>query len=872
MGDGGAGGRSAGWRTPVGKISVPRPPRALVDRPRCTAALADAVATHRLVVLSAPAGYGKTTLLVSWAATTRGPVAWASLDPLDDDPGRLVRVLADAVALACPEAERELAALHDRAVRTAAHRVDALVTALERLPDDLVVVVDDVHLLSAGTARGVLGPLLRDPGPRFVVAGRHDTALPVNRMRLAGDLGEIRQRTLAFTPEEVAQVVRTLGCASDAPGTQALWEVTRGWPVAVRLALAAGTFGPAGLPGNPLTPLDGLRDRDVPITDYLLEQVIGALPADLADFLLRASIAEQVDPVLAEALVPGGARLLDECAARALFLSEVGDAESGPVYRWHALVAAHARGVLLRRDPSAARAVHRVVAVHLAATDPAAAIRHALHGDDGALAARILGERWPDLLVRGDVGQVPGLRAALPAPYRHDPDVLLALATAQAFAPGTGPGEPGSRARVAGTLVRTFLVPDRPPLGESVRLGREVLASAEAGTDEATLALGLYLVGRAELQRDGAGPDAAQHLGRGVEIAAQRGWVALELGCRAEQALAVAYRGEAAAASRQSRSVLATAAAHDWQRSGVVATAHLARGLAAYWRDELDEAAEALGTAVQCATRTRPEVAVLAAGYLAIACLARGDAAGLARARAVTDAPWPGRSAPEHLTAFRTFLTALQLDAEHRFADALALAESGAGDLAFGDPLALGWESDLRRRLGDHAGAWRALRAARSAAASMMPPSPVHVEVAHRAAAAALLAESDPGAAHGALEAALDIAAPHGVIRPLRDRAAVLHPVLSAHLGWGSAHEDLVARLLVAEQSVPVPRGSAWELTARERDVLTYLRSSLTSDEIAGSLFVSINTVKTHMRAIYRKLGVDGRREAVRVAVRRGLL
>jgi hypothetical protein len=135
--------------------------------------------------------------------------------------------------------------------------------------------------------------------------------------------------------------------------------------------------------------------------------------------------AEQVDPELAEALVPGGARLLDACVGRGLFLTDVGDGGDGPVYRWHALVAAHARAVLARRDPLAARVAHRVVAAHLGPLDPAAAIRHALDGHAPDLAARVLGERWPDLVVRGDVGQVRGLRAALPPRYRSDPDVLL---------------------------------------------------------------------------------------------------------------------------------------------------------------------------------------------------------------------------------------------------------------------------------------------------------------------------------------------------------------------------------------------------------------------------------------------------------------
>ncbi|WP_454051732.1 LuxR C-terminal-related transcriptional regulator [Cellulomonas sp. Marseille-Q8402] len=823
--------------------------------------------------MSAPAGFGKTTVLAQWAARAAGPVAWVSLDPLDDEPGRLTRVLADAVALARPDAAAALGSLDDRGRTTVARRVDGLVAALEHLADGLVVVVDDVHLLAARTSRQVLGPLLRYAGPRFVLAGRYDTALPVNRMRMTGEAGQLRERTLAFTPEEVAQVVHALGATAEPAATRALWEITRGWPVAVRLAVAADVLGSSA------EPLAQLRGRDVPITGYLVEEVIGSLPPELADFVLRASVAELLDPDLAEALVPGGARLLDESATRGLFLTEVGDPGAGPVYRWHALVAAHARAVLTRRDPFAARVAHRVVAAHLGSSDPAAAIRHALDGHAPDLAATILGERWPELLVRGDVGQVRGLRAALPARYREGPDVLLALAAAQAFDtdergdPGGAAGhdDPDGRSAVAGELVRIYLAPHRPPLEESVRRGRAVL---DAGVpDPATRALGLYLVGRAELQRFGPDRLATAHLAEGAALAAERGWVALELGCRAEEALACVLRGELLEAMARGRSVLASAAAHDWLGTGVVASALLACGLASYWRDELCAAAGHLRSAVDAAARTRPELALFAAGMLAIVCLAQGDAPGLARAREVTDAPWPEGTPPEHLTPFRAFLAALQLDAEDRADEALALVDEDS--IAFGDPLALGWQSDLRRRTGDVDGARRALRSAERAAdrvEAALGTTPVHMRVAQHAATAALHAGSDDGAAHVALEAALTAAAPDGLVRPLRDRAGVLHPLLSAHLEWGSAHEALITRLLVAEHDAPVPRASAWELTPRERDVLTCLRSSLTSDEIAGSLYLSINTVKTHMRAIYRKLGVDGRRAAVRVAVQRGLL
>jgi LuxR family maltose regulon positive regulatory protein len=854
---------------PPGKVRAPRPAPGLLARPRCVAELDEAVDRHRLVLVCAPAGYGKTTLLSQWAASAAGPLVWASLDPLDDDPGRLAGVLADAVAQAGahPRAEGSVGP----APAGVGARVDALVADLDRLrvpaapgADAVapVVVLDDVHLLTLRTARQVLTPLLRYSSARLVLSCRFDAGVPVNRLRLSGQLGEIRGRSLAFTEQEVADLVDAHGRHPDR--VRDLWEVTRGWPVAVQLALAAGALDGDG------APLRGLGDRDVPLTSYLLEEVIGALPVALADFVLRASVAGTIDPDLADAVVPGGAALLDECVARGLFLTPVGAGHDGQVaYRWHALVAAHARAVLARRDPAAARAVHRVVAEHRAATDPAAAIGHALEAQAPGTAASILGERWPDLVVRGEVGLIERLRSALPDPHAHAPDVLLALSAARAFDPG---GEVGAGAgpEVVGDLVRTFLAPGRPPLGEAVRRGRVLLAREDL--DGATRALGRYLLGRAEQQRLGAAadPDAGPRLDQAAGLAAQRGWGALALGCRAESALARAQAGDLTDGRTRALEVLRTAAAHGWSGSGVVATAHLTCGLVAYWRDDLDHAREQLAAAVEAAGRSRREVAAHATGVLALVAVAQGDAPGLAAAREVLDAPWADAGEPEHLPAFRDLVTAVRMAAAGQGCAALALVDRRTA--AFGDPLSLAWLADVLRRTGDPAGAWRAVHAG-APAADAVPGSPAPARVA-LAAAAALLHDHDgeADAAHHALEDALVLAAPQGVVRPLRDRAADLHPLLSAHLEWGSAHEELVARLLVAEQAAPAARTSAWDLTARERDVLACLRSSLTAEEIAASLYLSVNTVKTHMRAIYRKLGADGRRAAVRVAVQRGML
>lgn len=841
--------------TPVGKISVPAAGPDHLARPRCTGVLDQAVRDRRLVLVAAPAGYGKTSLLAEWAAGTESPVAWLSLDPLDDSPARLVRVLTDAVLAALAE---ELDEPADPAPATAGlgPQVDALVGLLDGVERPPVIVLDDVHHLSALTGRAVLTPLMQYARTRFVLAGRHDASIPVQRLRIAGELAEIRMGTLAFTQDEVHRLGRSLGSPRHPDGAHELWSLTGGWPVAVRLALAAGV--PDG--DDPL----GMRDRDIPLTDYLVEQVVGQLPDDLARFFLTASFAPALDTAMAEALLPGGAGLLETCYRRGLFLVATAQDGGAPAYRWHSLVAAHARTVLTRRDPGAAQAAHRVIAEHLARSDPAGAIQHALDARSPALAASVLGEHWPDLVVRGEADLIRRLRSALPAPFRNSPDVLIALSAADAIGgdPGTGDRRP---ATVVG-LVQTFLARCRPGPEEAIRRGTALLAEPEL--DEGTLALGLYLLARAELQRPLVGDGPVHRVARAAELAAARGWTALELACRAEEAVAAAQHGDYLVARRRATAVIAQAEAHGWAATGIVAGAHLAAGMADYWQDRLDGAAAELTAAIESAGPLRREVALHAAGVLAVVAIDQADPVLLDRAvAALAEQDRDDSRLPGHAAALRAVVEAFRLDSQQRPADALAVVEPW---LARMDPSLYAWRGDALRRTGDLPGAWRSLDEARRTAETWPPLVRHRIEVAVQATEALL--HRDPQAAHQALERALSAAAEQDLIRPLRDRSADLRPLLSEHLTWGSAHEDTVTRLLLADQAAPVVRPSAWELTPRERDVLVCLRSSLTTEEIAASMFLSINTIKTHMRAIYRKLGVAGRREAVRTGVERGLV
>jgi len=852
------------------KVAVPALGGFVVARPDRVAVLDALVTQHRVTLVVAPAGFGKSTLLASWTASTSGrPVAWLALDGSDNDPVRLVHGLAHALAAAVPGA-----------VGPTARTVDELLLTLDRAPAGLVVVVDDVHELDADVARQVLGRLVRyaPPGLRLVLAGRYDPPLPLHRLRLAGELGEVRERVLAFDGAEVARLASSSGVALSEGEADELRGLTGGWPVAVRMSLMS--LASDDDPGARVRRMPALT---VPVADYLVDEVLAGLPAPLADFVLRATVDDVMDPVLAERLVPGGARLLEECAARGLFLTRTVPLPTatspdavppGPVYRWHALFAAQCRVLLGRRDPDLLAATHRAVAAHRRSADWVSAVRHASAAGDDTLAAELLHAHWADLLVEGDTALLRRLLAQLPTTLARDPGVLLAAAAAD-VQDGRGDLVALAHARRASQgawtdadeLVGRLLGPVLSAAGQvapAVAWAAPALGSPDV--DPATRAFGLYLVGRVEAQVGDDHRRAREHLTEGATVALANGLPAIAAGCRAEQSLLLADDGQLARADDEAEHVLDQGADAGWTRTSALASAHLARGLAAFWQDRLDDARTHLAAAVAGAGRQRPEVAVRAAAVLALVCLAEGDRAGFAQARAAVGEDPRWRALPS-------------------FADVLGVVDSVAhvrhGDLAAGlravhevavdvaHPLAVVWEAETERRAGDLAGADRTLDRL------VGVRTRAHVEVSAALTRALVrAAEHDDVAAHRSLEHALAVAAPDGLRRPFADRADDLHPLLVEHLAWGSAHEELAAGLLASAPPVRTSRTAdgAWELTAREHEVLVRLRSTMTTTEIGAALFVSTNTVKTHQRSIYRKLGVAGRREAVRLAAARGLI
>ena len=868
-------------RQPRARISVPSVAVPVVERPRVRTRLAALVRAHPVTLVVGPAGSGKTTALATWASAETGVVAWLSVDRFDDDAGRLHRGLLDALRYAAG-GDPALDALATPALgeRLADEHVDALLDALESLGTGLVLVLDDVHELSGGDAARLLGVVVErlPPNVRLVLASRSDPPLPLRRLRDAGLLGQLRQGDLAFDRAEIAALVDAEPTPLGGSEVDRLRDLTAGWPVALRLTLTA--LRGSGEERAGLAAVLAAMDRaDVPLADYLVEEVLRGLPEELAAFVLRATCAETVDATTAALLGgPDGPALLEECRRRALFLTPVGTRAGESALRWHTLFAAQCQAILRRTDPDAYRATHRELARMLAVVDLAAAVAHASAGEDGDLAAAILRERWADRVVAGEHRTVRRLLDLVPSPWRDGPELVVVDAAVSAVEGRIDLADdqlarlrhllaelPDDR-RVAvdttATLVELF-VAARAGLVDAVARGRAILERVGQLTP-LTAAFAYYLVGRAEAYSEYDDDRSLDHLRRGAALAAEHGLTAIELACLAESTLPLLGAGDVAGAWELAEVVEARVAAVGWRSPELLAAPRVVRGFVSYMRDRLDDACTYLDEGLAALPASAAAARSRAGAALMAACVGRGDRGGLLRARAIVLAP--DAAASPFVVDCAAVIEALDQALGGRARHGAEALDRLPTDHRL--TVSHVWAAEVYRRAGRPDDAWHSL--AQVDAAQRGGQLSVNWELT-----AAMLADAqgDASRAHGHLARALEDAAERGVRRPFAERDDV-GPLLRAHLARGARHEALVHELL-AVRDRPRPAGQPAvpkELSSRELAVLRELRTTRSTAEIAAALFVSVNTVKSHQRSIYRKLGVRGRREALQIALAAGLL
>jgi LuxR family transcriptional regulator, maltose regulon positive regulatory protein len=851
-------------------------------------------ASARVTVVSAPPGSGKTVLLRSWIdeAGLGESAAWVPVGPGERDPQRfwlsvLGALRQTSAGSALVQAVMAAPDLDGWAI------VERLLKDLAPLDDRLWLVIDDVHELGSDEARRQLELLLmRAPDAlRVVLATRHDVRLGLHRLRLEGELAELRAEDLRFSLAEARELLAAAGVELPGPALGMLYERTEGWAAGLRLA----ALSLAGHP-DPERFAAEFSGSERTVAEYLLAEVLERQGEQVRGLLLRTCLVERVSGELADALTggSGGERVLQDLEEANAFVVALDAARSW--FRYHHLFAGLLQLELRRTAPGEVAALHRVAAGWYAEHGfGVEAIRHAQEAQDWGMAARLLADHWPGLYLGGQAATVHALLGGFPAEARRADAELAALAAADELAQGSleeakryltlaalgSVSVPaGRRGRVQTLLgvVGLLLARQRGNLPAVAEEARRLQAAAEApdaaraGLGEELRALALINLGIAEYGAARFG-EAEPHLEQGVALARRVGRPYLEFTGLAYQAAVEILRSFARAAER-GRQAVELAERHGWTDEPAAGIAYQVLGSALVSQGRPDEAEPW----VQRAERTvradaEPAAAVTVHYTRGLLELARGrDADALAAFRAA-ERLGGLLAAPHYLvppTRGRLIHALVRLGELEQAQQALA----GLG------------EQDRDR--GEIRTAVAALRLAQddpdAAAVALAPALDGSALVSSRnwlvqsfmLEAVARDALGDPGAAERALERALDLAEPDGVLLPfLLDPAPALLERQARH---GTAHAALLAEIrgLLAGRTPRPPPAAAQPplepLSNSEIRVLRYLPTNLSAPEIASELYVSPSTVKTHIHHLYAKLGTHRRGEAVARARALGLL
>jgi LuxR family maltose regulon positive regulatory protein len=396
------------------KVHVPAPRRQLVARSR----LVDRLRTNndsapRLVLIAAPAGFGKTTLMSQWLsdANERTRVAWLSLDPGDADLRRFLTHLIAAVQATSPETGREaMAALGTDPGGVATEQVlVSLVNDLDSLAGPSVLALDDYHVVDASAVHEAVTFLLDNLPPQVTLAmtTRADPPLPLSRLRARGELVEVRAADLKFTEDEAAVFLNdVMGLGLDPRHVAALEARTEGWAAGLQLAALSvrnrtGTAEAGAGAGDVDGFVDAFAGSHRFVLDYLLEEVLDAQPAEIRTFLLNTSVLDELAGPLCDALTgrADGLATLEALERANLFVVPLDDERQW--YRYHHLFADALRSRLTARDPDRVRRLHRQAADWYAGRGLLAdAVPHAVVGSDAEQAADLVELAIPGLRQR----------------------------------------------------------------------------------------------------------------------------------------------------------------------------------------------------------------------------------------------------------------------------------------------------------------------------------------------------------------------------------------------------------------------------------------------------------------------------------------
>ena len=861
-------------------------PAGLVQRPRLFAML-DRGAEARVTVVSGPAGSGKSTLVSSWLreAAPPGAAAWVAVERDQSDATRFWSTVMDALRDSPAIGPGDpLATLVPPPSGGRQEFVQHLVEGLERLPQPLLLVVDDLHQLRSEEAlRGVEELVTRAPAQvHTFILSRRDPTLGLHRLRLTGELVEIRAADLDFTAEETGELMAAAGVSLPAWDVTRLHRRTEGWAAGLRLAALSLVRHEA-----PDRFVDEFSGSERTVADYLLGEVLGSQPVEVRQMLLRTSIVERVNGSLADALTgrDDGARILHDLEEAGAFVVAVDVARSW--FRYHHLLGDLLRLELSRDAPGEVAQLHRLAAAwHAGHGHPVEAIRHAKLGEDWELATELLGRHWVNLLLDGEEATLGTLLAGFRDVLDTADAELATVAAADLLAEsrwgeadallaaaGRGvdavPEERRDRAETALATVRLLRARRLGDL-DGVVEGAGSMLHAGGAADAELQALALMNLGIVETWTLRFAEGQA-HLEDALTLGRRLGRPYIEIGCLGALAVVPNVTGSPEVGERLARQAIAVAERVGWSTHPIVGTAYVTLAAVLLNRGRIADAAGWLERAEPTlAHAPEPAASVGLRHTQGMLEMARGR---FAEAHAAFR---DGERLVEQLRAAH-FLAPVErpwrLRAQLRLGEIEAVRdEIGA---APGEAFAawLNLRGHLCLASGDPEGAADAVAPVLAGDAFVL-----HVNLEIEALLLDALARAELGdrpASERSVERALELGEPHGhvwIVLTIPDVAGLLerHPL------HGTAHaaylKTLLDQLAGREPAAEAEDGLREPLSERELAVLRFLPTNLSAAEIGSELFVSVHTVKTHMRKLYAKLDVHTRADAVQRGRALGLL
>ncbi|MDQ3864684.1 MAG: LuxR C-terminal-related transcriptional regulator [Actinomycetota bacterium] len=904
---------------------MPRAHPNLVPRPRLGELLNEGT-ERKLIVISAPAGFGKTTLLSEWRMMHLGseyPLAWVSLEESDNDPSRFLTYLIAALqAIEADTGEAVLNALRSPQPPLIESVLTALINEIASIPEDFALVLDDYHVISNEAVHDALFFLVDHlpPNAHLVIASRADPPLPLARLRAQGQMTEIRADDLRFTPEEAGAFLRgVMGLDLPDESVATLEERTEGWIAGLQLA-ALSVRGREDIPGF----VTALKGSSRHVLDYLAEEVLRRQPEDTRAFLLQTSVLDRLSGPLCGAVADraDGQEMLERLERANLFTIPLD--EERRWYRYHHLFSEFLRDRLHQTQPGQEPELHRRASSWYERNEFVhEAVGHALAAADLEATARLIEENFRDMLAHGEAALLLSWLEALPEelvrsrPWLCIPYAWALVITGQLEAAELReqelermvdtnlslradereiPLSDEELAAVSGeaAAIRAFIVRNRGDVPLSIELSRRALELVSE--DNLTLrGIVAYLLGGA-YSMSGDLAAANEYLSEAITTSERAGNpFAVLLAMRGLAELQV-LGGHLHRAAELYRQALRLAEQRPFPAAGL---AYVGRGELLYEWDDLDGAMRHLILGVELGEQSGSTSIVLPGhALLARVKWARGDLEGALHVIQDDETTVPGTTPSSRdlnrIVAYGARLRLAQGDVEGA---ARLLEERGIGVDDDLDHLNVLEHVMLARVLiarSEHDAALDLLRRLLEVAeATGSMGSAIEILVVETLA---FDARGDEARAMAALGRALSLAEPQGYVRTFVDEGEPMATLLQKRLrvqrkerlsrsGVHNASPAYVGKLLMAFRRSSGSRSLSIEadtprtvqplpepLSERELEVLCLIEAGKSNREIAGQLFVTIDTVKKHLTHIYRKLGARNRTQAVAQARELGLI